>query len=61
MINLLLSNKKLSANGSSKFKKTENLCEFHAIYLAFLLFIFFQKSLKKIHDVNVLNFIKNFM
>ena len=44
-----------------KLQKIDNLCRFHAIYSAFLLFKFFQKNLKNVHDVHVLNFISNVM
>ena len=44
-----------------KLQKTGNLCEFNAIYSAFLLFKFYQTNLNNIHDVHFLNFISNFM
>ena len=44
-----------------KLQKTDDLCGFYAIYSAFLLFEFFQKNLNEIHDVNVLNFVSNFI
>ena len=44
-----------------KLQKTDNLCGFYAIYSAFLLFKFYQINLNKIHDVQVSNFISNFM
>ena len=43
-----------------KLQKTDNLCGFYAINSAFLLFKFFQKILKNVHDVHVLNFISSF-
>ena len=43
-----------------KLQKTDNLCEFYAICSAFLLYKFYQRNLKNIHDVHVLNFISNF-
>ena len=33
-----------------KLQKTDNLCEFYAIYSAFLLFKFYQTNLNNIHD-----------
>ena len=44
-----------------KLKKTDNLCNFNAIFSAFLLFKFFQRNLNNVHGVYVLNFISNFM
>ena len=44
-----------------KLQKTVNLCEFYAIYSAFLLITFFQKNLNNVHDVHVLSFNSNFM
>ena len=44
-----------------KLQKTDNLCGFYAISLAFLLFKFYQTNLNNNQDELVLNFISNFM
>ena len=60
-INFPFLTKKFRRMVPRKIQKTDNLCGFYAFYSAFLLFKFFQKNLNNVQDVNVLNFISNFI
>ena len=60
-INLPLLTKKFRRMVPQKLQKTDNLCGFHAICSAFLLFKFFQKNLINVLDVYVLIFVSTFI